>query len=103
MTNDQWLRVIPWVIIGAASCAFALSTFVRTWREDRVAFWPLPFGAVAGGWLLSLGIIASVRVANIGGDFGDRTEHRIAYVALWFAALMTCWTLARWWKDDGGV
>lgn len=106
MTQDQWLRGIPYVVIGVSTALFSLSSFVRAWRKGEHPYapgWPIPWSALTGSFFLAIATLAFVNVTRIFAEWSVKTEHRLAYVVLWFAALINVWTLVRWWREDGDV
>jgi hypothetical protein len=103
MTTDQWLRGLPYLVLGITTLAFSGSMFIRAWCRGEQPWcpgWPPPWDALSGTFLLSIAIVAFTNVGRVFGEWSRRSEYRAAYVALWFCALMCVWTFWRWWNDD---
>lgn len=106
MTQDQWLRSIPYVIGGCAMFAFASAMFVHAWRKGERPYappWPWLWNTLTGVFFLSIVSVAFTNVTRIFADFSVKTEHRMAYGALWFWAVMSVWMFARWWREPADV
>lgn len=99
MMNWQMQRGIAQLIIGICCALFALSMFVRSYRQDGIG-WPVPWRMLVAVWIAAMGqaflLHSYYWLAGVQTDLGDR-QFVWPINAL---AVLSIVVLVRWFKDD---